>query len=150
MEIVALHLVLILFAVDVWHNTRIIRAYARMGKMTSTNLAVTEQSREGFRRFFPLCGWGTHGVHVIHLSVDVLVVASLLWERDNLSLTLAGSLILALIGLSILHWKEAEAAEAVVESFFSRDLPILAGIALDGDQTLDDLIAQDDQTNTEG
>lgn len=132
----------VLFVLDVWQNIRIIRAYSAMGKMTSTMMAVTEESREGFRLFFPLCGWGTHGAHILHVVTDTIVLVGILASNTNpddiqlLGLTAAQAsvpTILLLAGFATLHWKQADAASMVVRFFFSRDLPILAG---GGDPTL--------------
>lgn len=130
---------LLLAIANVYFNFRIIRAYGNMSRKTSESLAITPESRKGFREFFALCGYGTHGVHVLHLLVDSVLLFTAL-----VTPALLGPIVLYLVGVLVIHAKQAIAAEVVLKNFFTRDLAIIENLlnppmAVSLDQ-LDDLL----------
>lgn len=109
--------------VDIYHNARIIYYYSAMARLTSRSIAVTRESKEGFSEFFSLCGWGTHGMHILHIPAEIAAVVLLVDMPTSLV-----PLLLFLMGAAVIHWKQADAAEAVLDNFFERDLRIIANL----------------------
>lgn len=123
---VTLAIVVVLFLIDAWHNWRIARAYSGMANSCTHRKVISPESKVALASFFPLCGFGTHGMHVVHVGVEVALAVTLVLTGasefvDNLMIPLA----FVLLGSVLLHWKQAQSAEQALEHFFRRDLSLV-------------------------
>lgn len=112
-------------AIDVWHNLRIMRAYAHMANETQTKAVMSADSRRHFASFFPLCGYGTHGMHIVHVGSEVIIALVLLAAGTEFVDSLLVPLLFVLTGSAVMHRQQAKAAEGALDSFFRDDLDVL-------------------------